>query len=59
MQGEYECEIEADGDRPISVRHTLDILVPPRVTAQVRHSPRHHSTVLYGTVCSRGTGTWW
>ena len=29
--GTYECEIEADGDRPISVTHRLDILIPPKV----------------------------
>ena len=29
--GQYDCEIEADGDLPISVSHRLDILLPPRV----------------------------
>ena len=29
--GEYDCEIEADTDRPISVTHKLDILIPPKV----------------------------
>ena len=32
--GEYDCEIEADGDVPISVTHRLDILIPPRVTSE-------------------------
>ena len=30
--GQYDCEIEADGDLPISVSHRLDILLPPRVS---------------------------
>ena len=30
--GEYDCEIEADSDRPISVSHRLDILIPPTVS---------------------------
>ena len=29
--GQYDCEIEADGDLPISVSHRLDILLPPKV----------------------------
>ena len=32
--GEYDCEIEADGDMPISVTHRLDILIPPRVVSE-------------------------
>ena len=32
--GEYDCEIEADSDRPISVTHKLDILIPPQVTSE-------------------------
>ena len=33
--GQYDCEIEADGDLPISVSHRLDILLPPRVIVNV------------------------
>ena len=29
--GHYDCEIEADSDRPISVTHKLDILIAPQV----------------------------
>jgi len=32
--GQYDCEIEADGDLPISVSHRLDILLPPRVVSE-------------------------
>jgi len=32
--GEYDCEIEADGDMPISVTHRLDILIPPRIVSE-------------------------
>jgi len=32
--GQYDCEIEADSDRPISVTHKLDILIPPQVTSE-------------------------
>ena len=31
--GHYDCEIEADSDRPISVTHKLDILIAPQVRA--------------------------
>ena len=32
--GEYDCEIEADSDRPISVTHKLDILIPPQIYSE-------------------------
>lgn len=32
--GEYDCEIEADSDRPISVTHRLDILIPPTIYSE-------------------------
>ena len=32
--GEYDCEIEADSDTPISVSHKLDILIPPTVSPE-------------------------
>merc|ERR1719319_394428 len=32
--GQYDCEIEGDGDQPISVSHRLDILIPPKVTSE-------------------------
>ena len=32
--GEYDCEIEADSDRPISVTHKLDILIPPAIFSE-------------------------
>merc|ERR1719461_2264388 len=33
-EGEYDCEIEADVDAPISVTHRLEILIPPRVLSE-------------------------
>ena len=30
-KGDYECEVETDGDIPVFIRHTLDILRPPSV----------------------------
>ena len=32
--GNYDCEIEAESDRPISVTHQLDILIPPEIRSE-------------------------
>ena len=28
-EGEYDCEIETDRSDPISIRHSIEILIPP------------------------------
>ena len=32
--GNYDCEIEAESDRPVSVTHKLDILIPPQIYSE-------------------------
>ena len=32
--GSYDCEIEAESDRPVSVSHKLDILIPPSIFSE-------------------------
>lgn len=32
--GNYDCEIEAESDRPVSVTHKLDILIPPAIFSE-------------------------
>ena len=29
--GEYDCEVESDREVPVSIRHRLDVLYPPKV----------------------------
>jgi len=36
-RGAYECEVETDGDVPVFIRHTLDILRPPSVMRYPRN----------------------
>ena len=52
--GEYDCEIEADSDRPISVTHRLDILIPPTVSC-LDKTCREEKPTFIVVICFRFT----